>query len=160
MPSDGFPAVVDLGQVTVVALAREGDVIGRVVTAAAERAPVVELEPLARRAPSSLFVLVAASASVPLVHGSLHRGRDLARAGGGFALRERLPRRPGPSETPSFEPLELLGDGLFDDRADVAVGHRGAHEGPEPLELVVKLGGGGELDLVAGRAGGSGPAAA
>ena len=125
--------------------------VDRVVTAVAERAPVVELEPLARRASSPLFVLVAASASVPLVHGSLHRGRDLARRGGGLALRERLPRRLGPGEAPGFEPLELLGDGLLDDRGQVAVGHRGAHEGPQPLELVAKLGGGGELDLVAGR---------
>ena len=115
------------------------------------RAPMVELEPLARRASSPLFVLVAASAAVSLVHGSLHRGRDLARTGGGFILRERLPRRLGPGETPSFEPLELLGDGLLDDRGKAAVGNRGAHECPQSFELVVKLGGGGELDLVAGR---------
>ena len=148
MPSDDFPAVVDLGQVTVVAPTHQGDVGDRVVTAA-ERVPVVELEPLARRASSPLFVLVAASASVPLVHGSLHRGRDLARRGGGLALRERLPRRLGPGETPGFEPLELLGDGLLDDRGQVAVGHRGAHEGPQSHELVVELGGGRELDPVA-----------
>jgi len=149
MPIDGSSAVVDLGQVPVVALARERDVGNRVVTAVAERAPVVELEPLARRAPSPRFVLVAALASVPLVHGSLHRGRDLARGGGGLALRERLPRRLSLGETPGFEPLELLGDGLLDDGAEVAVGHRRAHEVPQPLELVVKLGGGGELDPVA-----------
>ena len=70
---------------------------------------------------------------------------------GRSALRERLPRRLGPGEAPGFEPLELLGDGLLDDRGQVAVGHRRAHEGPQPLELVVELGGGGELDLVAGR---------
>ena len=128
---------------------REGDVGDRVVTAVPERAAVMELESLARRAPSPLFVLVAASASVPLVHGPLHRGRDLACRGGGLALRERLPRRLGPGEAPGFEPLELLGDGLLDDRGQVAVGHGGAHEGPQSLELVVKLGGSGELDLVA-----------
>ena len=127
------------------------DVADRVVTAVAERAPVVELEPLARRASSPLFVLVAASASVPLVDGSLHRGRDLARGGGGLALRERLSRRLGSGETPGFEPLELLGDGLLDDRAEVAVGHRGAHEGLQALELVTELGGGGELHPVAAR---------
>ena len=71
--------------------------------------------------------------------------------GGGPALRERLPRHLGPGETPGFEPLELLGDGLLDDRGQVAVGHRGAHEGPQPLELVAKLDGGGELNLVASR---------
>ena len=116
MSSDGFAAIVDLGQVGVVASARERDVGDRVVTAVAKRAPVVELEPLARRAPSPLFVLVAASASVPLVHGSLHRGRDLARRRGDLALGERLPRLLGPSEAAGFEPLELLGDGLLDDR--------------------------------------------
>ena len=110
---------------------------------------MMELEPLARRASSPLVVLVAASASVPLVDGSLHRGRDLARRGGGFALRERLPRRPGPGEAPGFEPLELLGDGLLDDGGQVAVGHRGAHEGLQALELVTEPGGGGELDPVA-----------
>jgi hypothetical protein len=125
---------------------RHGD---RVVTAESERVPVVELEPLARRASSPLFVHVAASASVPLVHRSLHRGRDPARRGGGLALRERLSRRLGPGEAAGFEPLELLGDGLLDDRGQVAVGHRGAHEGAQPLELVVKRGGSGELDLVA-----------
>ena len=38
----------------------------------------------------------------------------------------------------------LFGDGLLDDRAEVAVGHRGAHEGQRALELVTELGGGGE----------------
>ena len=66
-----------------------------------------------------------------------------------WLCRERLPWCLGPGEAPGFEPLELLGDGLLDDRGQVAVGHRGAHEGPQSLELVVKLGGGGELDLVA-----------
>ena len=73
--------------------------------------------------------------------------------GGGVGSRGRVPARRcramAPGETPSFEPLELLGDGLLDDGAEVAVGHRGAHEGSQSLELVVKLGGGGELDPVA-----------
>ena len=87
--------------------------------------------------------------------------RGLARRRGLLSLVPRGPlrpdglRRPSPGEPPRFEPLELLGDGLLDDRGQVAVGHRGAHESPEPLELVVELGGGGELDLVAGRGRGS-----
>jgi hypothetical protein len=52
MPSHGFPAVVDVGQIAVVASTRQGNVGDRVVTAVAERVPVVELEPLARRASS------------------------------------------------------------------------------------------------------------
>ena len=52
-------------------------------------------------------------------------------------------------EAPGLEPLELLGDGVFDDGGEVAVGDLGAHEGREPLELVAQLGAGGELDLVA-----------
>ena len=112
---------------------------------------MVELEPVARGAPSPLLVDVAASASVPLVNGAPHRGRDVARGGRGVDSPRALPRGLRPARSAGFEPLELLGDGLLDDRGQVAVGHRGAHEGLEPLELVVELGGGRELDPVASR---------
>ncbi len=45
-------------------------------------------------------------------------------------------------------PFQLLGDGAADDRTQVAVRDFGAHQCDEPLELVVKLLAGGELDLV------------
>ena len=54
----------------------------------------------------------------------------------------------GRRETAGFEPLELLADGRFDDRGEVAVRDLRAHEGPEPLELLVERGAGGELHLV------------
>jgi hypothetical protein len=75
---DALPAVIDLGEVAVVGVAGEGDVVDRMVTAEAERAPVVELELLAGRAPPAVPVLVAAAASVPLVDGPPDRGRDVA----------------------------------------------------------------------------------
>ena len=46
-----------------------------------------------------------------------------------------------------FEPLELFGDGLFDDRGQITVGNRRAHERAESPQLVVKLGTGRELVL-------------
>ena len=48
----------------------------------------------------------------------------------------------------------LLGDGDVDDSRQICVGHRGAHQGLQALELLAQLGAGGEADLVA--AGGEG----
>ena len=119
------------------------------VAAVAKRVPVMELEKAARGASTTLPVHVAASPAIALVHDAPHRGRDVARGRRRVAVGEALPRGVRLREAPGFEPLELLGDGVFDDRAEVAVGHRGAHERRESLELVAQIGAGGELDLVA-----------
>jgi hypothetical protein len=86
MQSHLSSAVVDLGQVGVVTSTREHDVLHAVVTALAERAAVVELEPFPRGAAPPLFVDVVASAFVAFVHGALDGGRDVARRWGRVAL--------------------------------------------------------------------------
>jgi hypothetical protein len=53
------------------------------------------------------------------------------------------------TEAAGLEPLELLGDGVFDDGGEVGAGDGGAQERLEPLELVAQPGAGGELDAVA-----------
>jgi hypothetical protein len=116
-----------------------------------EGVPVMELETLAGAASPTLGVDVTASAAVPLVDGPPDRCRDVA--GGRWLLSHwrRLARGLRAAEPAGLEPLELLGDRRVDDRRQVAVGHRGAHERTEPVELVAQFGAGGELDLVAAR---------
>jgi hypothetical protein len=63
--------------------------------------------------------------------------------------RKRLSGNGGLGETPGLQPLERLGDREVDDRAELAVLDLRAHESLEPLELVVELGAGRELHLVA-----------
>ena len=86
MRSHGALARVDLGQVVVVGPTRERDILHGVVTAAPERAPMVELEAFARGAASPLLVYVAASASVAFVEGPLDGGWNLARLWKSVAL--------------------------------------------------------------------------
>ena len=123
MPGNRLPAIVVLGQVLVVHLTHQTDVMQAVVTAEAVRVPVMELEPITGRASSALLVHEAASAPIALVHSASHRGRNVARGGRGAGLRQTLPRAARPGEAPGFEPFELLGDGLLDDRGQIAVGH-------------------------------------
>jgi hypothetical protein len=52
---------------------------------------------------------------------------------------------------PGFQPLQLLGHGLLDDRGQVSVRHFGPHEGAQALQLVVQSGAGRELYAVARR---------
>ncbi len=110
---------------------------------------MVVLEPVAGRAPSALLVDEATTAPVPLVHGPADGGRDVARGGLRPGLREVLAGGLGETEAAGLEPLELLGDGVFDDGGEVGAGDGGAQEGLEPLELVAQPGAGGELDAVA-----------
>ena len=60
MAGHGLPAVVVLREVGVVGATHQPDVVHAVVTAEAERAPVMVLEPIALRTPSALPVRVAA----------------------------------------------------------------------------------------------------
>jgi hypothetical protein len=147
----GVSPIVDLGEIGIVHPAHERQVQHGVVTAIAERVAVVELEPLASGAPPALLVHVSASTLVALVHGALDRRRDLARPRRGVGLGEGLPGSAGSAKPPGFEPLQLLGDRVLDDQGQIAVGHRGAHQGSETLELVAKGGGRGELDPVSSR---------
>src|SRR5262249_1168065 len=73
--------------------------------------------------------------------------------GGGVSVRsgELLPRRARQAESPGFQPLEPLVDGLLDERGQVAVWNLGKRECSKPLQLVTKLGSGRELDLVPSR---------
>ena len=119
-----------------------------VVTAIPERVVVMELEPFASGASSALLVHVSATALVALVHGPLDSRRDLARPRGGVRLRECLPGSAGSPKASGLEPLQLLRDSLLDHQGQVAIGHRGAHQASEPLELVPESGGSGELDPV------------
>jgi hypothetical protein len=139
-----------LGDVRVVGTTQQTDVLRAVVTAKAERVPMVELEPVALGAASTLLVQVAASASVALTHGTPDCGRDVARRGRGLGLREPLSGSLGPGEAPGLEPFELQGDGLLDDRGQIAVRYLRTHQGPESLQLVVELRAGRELHLVPG----------
>src|SRR5260221_14626574 len=73
-----FPAVVALGQVSIVAATHEPDVLHAVVTAKAEWVPMVKLELVARLTPSAVLVHVAASAAVAFKDGSSHGRGDVA----------------------------------------------------------------------------------
>src|SRR2546425_324914 len=119
-------AVVALGQVGVVGPTHQPDVPHAVLTPKAERVPMVELEPVALRTASSLLVQVAASVSVALTYGTLDGRGDVSRGGNSacifvFRLRGAVAVCLHPREAPGFEPFELLGDGLLDDRRQVAV---------------------------------------
>ena len=149
MPGNGPTTEVDLRQVHVVSFARECDRQRRVVTTHGNGVPVVELEIVAGRAPSALFVDEATTAPVPLVHGPADGGWDVARGGLRPGLREVLARGLREAEAAGLEPFELLGDGVFDDGGEVGAGDGGAQESLEPLELVAQPGAGGELDAVA-----------
>ena len=78
------------------------------------------------------------------------RGVTRRRVDPGRHLPRSVPRGLRPAEPLRLEPLELLGDGQFDDRGQVAIGHRRPHERLQALQLVAEPGPGGELDLVAG----------
>ena len=147
--SDRRLSVVVFRQIAVVGGAHQADVAGAVVSSHAEGMAVVELQPVPLAAAPPLLVDEAAAVLVALADRPAHGGRDVARRGCCVGLRERLSGSGGLGEAPGFEPLERLGDREFDDRAEVAVSDLRAHESLEPLELVVKLGAGGELHLVA-----------
>src|SRR6266496_1920822 len=129
MTGHGVPAVVALGQVGVVGVTYQSDVRHLVVAPQAERVPMVEFEPVALLTASTLIVHVAASVSVALTHGTPDRRRNVARVGNSaciffchlFRLCGTLAVCLRPREAPGFEPFELLGDGLLDDRRQVAV---------------------------------------
>jgi hypothetical protein len=125
-----------------------------VATPEPERHPVVELEAGPLGTPPARGVPVAALPAVSGVNGTPHRRRDVARHRRRPRVGERLSRRLHPRETPRLQPLDLLGDGLFDDRGQVPVGDRGAHERSQALELVAQRGAGRELHPVT--AGGQG----
>src|SRR6266446_6556207 len=123
-----LPAVVALGQVGVVGATHQPDVPHAVLTPMAERVPMVELEPVALLAPSALLVHVAASVSVALTHGTLDGRGDVARGGNSACFSLCLLRLRGafavclrPPQATRLEPFELFGDGLLDDRRQVAV---------------------------------------
>jgi hypothetical protein len=73
---------------------------------------------------------------VSLVHRAAHGRRNVACYGGSRGVFERLPRGTRAGEAPRFQSFQLLGDGGLDDRGKVAVSDLGAHEAPEPLQLV------------------------
>src|SRR5262245_40778622 len=113
--------------------------------------PMVILEVVPLRAPSSLGVHEAALPAVTEIDGTtdgsieVPRGRRFACPG------QSLPRRARQRESPRLQPPPELPDRLADDRAEVAVRYLGTQKRPEPLEIVMKLLAGGELDLVAAR---------
>jgi hypothetical protein len=111
---------------------------------------MVELEPVALGAPPPLCIDEAAAAPVPLTDGTPDRRRYMARGAGEVALLDRLPGRPGRTETPSLESLQFLGHRLLDDGGQITIRYLRPHQGSKPLELVMELGAGRELDLVAG----------
>ena len=104
----------------------------------------MELEPVALRAPFAVLVDEAAPISVPFPHGALDGSGDVARCGRRICLFELLTRLLRLGKTPCFEPLELLRNGLIDDRREI----RRAREGAEPSEFFVELRVGRELNLV------------
>jgi len=137
-----------IGQVGVVLDAHQPDVLGAVVSAQAEGVKVVVLEAVLLLAPPPRRVDVTALASVALAHRPADGRGDAPRGGRRVGRREALagPRRRG--ETAGLEPLQLLGDGRFDDRAEIPVGDLRAHESLKPDELLAERSGGGELHLV------------
>jgi len=112
-----------LGQVLVVAMTQETNLMRTVVPPKAKRVTVVVLEPMALGASSALLVHVAAPVSVALMHRTPDRGRDMARGRGGVGLQESPPGSARLRVAPGFESFEFLGDGLLDDRGQVAVWH-------------------------------------
>lgn len=76
-----LPAVVAIGEIRVVRAARQADVRQAVVSAKAERAPMVEFEPVACRTATTLRVHVAASIFIALTHRAADGGGDVARGG-------------------------------------------------------------------------------
>jgi hypothetical protein len=137
-----------LGQVLVVGVTHEEDVLRPVVPANAKGMSVVVLEPVALRATSTPLVYIAASVPVALVHRTPDRSGDVARGRGGIGLRQTLPGSARPGVALGFQPFELLSHRLFDDRGQVSVGHSCAHEGPQALQLVMELGAGRELNQI------------
>ena len=75
------PAVVALSQVGFVDVTRQPNVCHAVVTAKAERVPMVVFEPVTLGTPSTLLVHVAASVSVALTHGTPDGGGNVTRGG-------------------------------------------------------------------------------
>ena len=80
MPGHRLAAEVEVSQELIVDATQQADVVGVVTAAVAVGVPVVELESVPRGAAPALLVHVAAPAPVPLVHGSLDRGGDVARS--------------------------------------------------------------------------------
>jgi hypothetical protein len=78
MPGDGVLPVVALGQVGVVAVTHQGNIVHAMVAAETEGVAMVELEPAARRAPSALFIHVAASVAVAFMYRPPDGRRDVA----------------------------------------------------------------------------------
>src|SRR6185295_2319098 len=113
---------------------------------------MVEFEPVALLAPSTLIVYVAASVSVAHTHGTPDGRGDVARGGRWVEPRVRLRASfagsAGPREAPGLEPFELFADGLLNDRGQIAVRPSGAYERSELLQLVAEFCAGRELDLV------------
>jgi hypothetical protein len=110
-----------LGEVEIVLDAHQADVLGPVVSAQAEGVKVVVLETVPLVAPPPRRIDVAASVSVTLAHRPADGRGDVARGGGGVGLREALAGMARRGEAAGLEPLELLGDRRFDDRAEIAV---------------------------------------
>ena len=129
-----LPAIVDVGQVAVVGGAQKGDPIGQMVAAVAKRVPVMELEKAcARCASTTLPVHVAASPAIALVHDGVGPRPGAWREDGDVSLvgRGLLPRGVRLREAPGFEPLwsfSVTACSMI--AAEVAVGHRGAHQRP------------------------------
>src|SRR5262249_20122692 len=138
MPGDRLPAIVALGQVRVVSAAHQADVPGAVVAAEAVGVAMVILEPTALSASPALRVHVAASLPVSFAHRPPDRGGNVARRRL-VGLRECLPRSLRPREAPGLEPFQLFRYRNLDDRGQVSVGDLRAHQGPEPLQLLVEL---------------------
>jgi hypothetical protein len=140
--------VVALGQIQVVSPTGQANPFRIVVSSKGKRLDVVELEPVTLRASSALLVHVAASASVALPHRPPDGGGNPTRRTGSICPREPLPRVLRRGETAGFEPFQLLGHGLLDDGRQIAVGDLRTHQRSKPLQLVIELGAGGELDPV------------
>jgi hypothetical protein len=136
MPSERLRPVVDLGEVAVVGPAHQANVVGVVAASEREGMTVVIFEVVTLGASSAVGVHEAASTSVAPVDGTPHRGRNMPGGRVGTAPAGVLPGRARPTESSGLQSLELLGDGLFDDRGEIAVRHFRAQECPKALELV------------------------
>jgi hypothetical protein len=151
MPSHRCPSIVVLGQILIVGMTHEENVLQPVVTPEAIGMPVVALEAAALGATSTPLVHIPTSVPVALLDRTPDCRRDVARGRGAIGLGWTLRASARPGVALGFQPFELLRHGLLDDRGQISIGHPCSHERSQALQLVVELGAGREPDQVASR---------
>jgi hypothetical protein len=116
--------------------AHQANVVGVVAASEREGMSVVILEAVTLGASAAVGVHEAASTSVAPVDGTPNRSGNMPGGRVRTARGRVLPKRARPAESSGLQPLELFGDGLLDDRGEIAVRHFRAQECPKALELV------------------------